>query len=170
MTPRSTFILGGARSGKTRRALALGEPFAERYYIATAEALDDEMSARITHHRQERGAAWTTIEAPLELGAAIAGVRSADAICVVDCLTLWLSNLIGAGRDAELATGALCRTIRTATAHVVLVSNEVGLGVVPETPLGREFRDGQGRLNQAVAAVADHVELVVAGLPLRLKP
>jgi adenosylcobinamide kinase/adenosylcobinamide-phosphate guanylyltransferase len=168
--PRSWLVLGGARSGKTRRALAIGAPFAERYYIATAEALDEEMTARIARHREERAEAWTTIEAPLDLPAAIAGIASADAVCVVDCLTLWLSNVMAAGRDVGAEGWTLCDAIRTARAAVVLVSNEVGLGLVPETPLGRAFRDCQGRLNQRVAAIADQVEFVAAGLPLRLKP
>jgi adenosylcobinamide kinase/adenosylcobinamide-phosphate guanylyltransferase len=170
MTARSWLILGGARSGKTARALAIGEGFTSRIYIATAEALDDEMAARIARHRQERGAAWTTIEAPLELPAKILGIGAVDAVCVVDCLTLWLSNLMGAGRDISAATDELCRAIPQAAPALVMVSNEVGLGLVPETSLGRTFRDHQGRLNQAVAAVTEQVEFVAAGLPLRLKP
>jgi adenosylcobinamide kinase/adenosylcobinamide-phosphate guanylyltransferase len=170
VTARSILILGGARSGKTRRALALGETFPERFYIATAEPLDDEMAARIARHKDERGAAWTTIEAPFDLPAAMLSVASPGAICVVDCLTLWLSNLISASREVERATAELCRAIEAAPASLVMVSNEVGLGLVPETPLGRRFRDHQGRLNQAVAALAEQVEFVAAGLPLRLKP
>ncbi len=170
MSPRSTLIIGGARSGKTQRALALGEPFAERVYIATAEALDEEMSARIVRHRAERGGAWTTREAPLDLPGAISAISSAGAVCVVDCLTLWLSNLMGAGGDIDAATHALCRAIEAAPASLIMVSNEVGLGLVPETALGRDFRDHQGRLNQAVAAVAERVEFIAAGLPLQLKP
>lgn len=169
MTARSILILGGARSGKTRRALAIGEPFAERVYIATGEALDAEMAGRIARHRRERGEAWTTVEAPLDLPAAIAALPG-GAAGIVDCLTLWLSNLMGAGRDAEGATDELLRAIRACPATLVIVSNEVGLGLVPETPLGRAFRDEQGRLNQAVAAAAAEVEFVAAGLPLRLKP
>jgi adenosylcobinamide kinase/adenosylcobinamide-phosphate guanylyltransferase len=168
--PRSWLILGGARSGKTRRALAIGAGFRERVYIATAEALDDEMGERIARHREERGADWTTLEAPLDLPAAIAGIASRDAVCVVDCLTLWLSNLMAAGRPIDTEGEALCGAIAAARCSLVLVSNEVGLGLVPETPLGRAFRDHQGRLNQRVAAVADQVEFVAAGLPLRLKP
>ena len=168
--PRSWLILGGARSGKTRRALAIGASFVERYYIATAEALDDEMAARIAGHREERDEAWTTVEAPLELPSAIAAISSQGAVCVTDCLTLWLSNLMAAGRDIEAAGTALCEAIQAARPAVVLVSNEVGLGLVPETSLGRAFRDHQGRLNQRVAATVDQVEFVAAGLPLRLKP
>jgi adenosylcobinamide kinase / adenosylcobinamide-phosphate guanylyltransferase len=168
--PRSWLVLGGARSGKTRRALAIGAAFSERYYIATAEALDEEMAARIARHRDERAEEWTTIEAPLDVPAAIAGITSADAVCVVDCLTLWLSNVMAARHDVDTAALALCDAVRTARAAVVLVSNEVGMGLVPETPLGRAFRDHQGRLNQRVAAAAEQVEFVAAGIPLRLKP
>ncbi len=167
---RSALILGGARSGKTKRALTLAESFAKRHYIATAEALDAEMRARIEMHKRERGSAWTTIEAPLDLSGAIAGLSSDDAVCVVDCLTLWLSNLMGAGLDVEEATSGLCEAISETKPAIILVSNEVGLGLVPDTPLGRAFRDHQGRLNQALAAAADHVEFVAAGLPLQLKP
>jgi adenosylcobinamide kinase/adenosylcobinamide-phosphate guanylyltransferase len=167
--PRSWLILGGARSGKTSRALAIGASFAQRIYIATAEALDAEMAERIGRHRSERAGAWETLEAPLALPAAIAGIASRDAVCVVDCLTLWLSNLMAAGRDVDAEGASLCDAIRAAQSSIVLVSNEVGLGLVPETPLGRAFRDHQGRLNQRVAAVADQVEFVAAGLPLRLK-
>jgi adenosylcobinamide kinase/adenosylcobinamide-phosphate guanylyltransferase len=170
MTARSWLILGGARSGKTRRALEIGEGFAERYYIATAEALDGEMAARIAHHRAERGGRWRTVEAPLELPAAIGAIASAEAVCVVDCLTLWLSNLMAAGRDVDAGVDALCEAVARAAPAVVMVSNEVGLGLVPETALGRAFRDHQGRLNQRVARVAATVEFVAAGLPIRLKP
>lgn len=170
MSWRSALILGGARSGKTRRALTLAAPFAERFYIATAEALDAEMAVRIEAHRVERGSAWTTIEAPLDLSGAIHALPSTGAICVVDCLTLWLSNLMGANRDIDKATAQLCDAISESRKTLVLVSNEVGLGLVPEMPLGRAFRDHQGRLNQAVAAIAERVEFVAAGLPLQLKP
>ncbi len=171
MSARSCLILGGARSGKTRRALDLAASFGERFYIATAEALDDEMKERISRHKAERaGKGWMTIEAPLELSEAMSGIEAAEAVCIVDCLTLWLSNLMGAGRDVEQATAHLCDAIRTSRATVLLVSNEVGLGLVPETPLGRDFRDRQGWLNQAVAATVEEVEFVVAGLPLRIKP
>jgi adenosylcobinamide kinase/adenosylcobinamide-phosphate guanylyltransferase len=169
MTARTTLILGGARSGKTSRALALCEPFAERYYIATAEALDEEMSARIAAHKNERGDLWKTVEAPLSLADALRSLPTHPCIAVVDCLTLWLSNLMGANRNIEKTTGELCETIISIPAHLVLVSNEVGLGLVPDTALGRTFRDHQGRINQAVAAVVDRVDFVAAGLPMRLK-
>lgn len=168
MTARSTFILGGARSGKTSHALALCEPFPQRIYIATAEAHDEEMAARITAHKQERGDLWTTIEVPLNLPQAIRDLP-ADAICMVDCLTLWLSNLMGAERDIEEATKVLCDAIAAAPCTLVLVSNEVGLGIVPDNALARAFRDHQGRLNRAVAAAVERVEFISAGLPMRLK-
>lgn len=170
VTPQTTLILGGARSGKSRRALVLCDPFDTRYYIATAEALDDEMSARIKAHKLERGDSWITLEAPLELADAIRSLRGhGGAICVVDCLTLWLSNLMGANLNVDQATADLCSAIAETPITIVLVSNEIGLGLVPETALGRTFRDHQGRLNQAVAAVVDRVEFVAAGLPMRLK-
>jgi len=163
-----TLVLGGARSGKTRRALELASAFARKVYIATAEPRDDEMRARITRHAEERGSTWRTVEAPLELANALADTHDAE-IFVVDCLTLWLSNLMHAGRDIEAETQKLLTALETCAAHVVLVSNEVGLGIVPDNALARAFRDAQGRLNQEIARVADVVEFVAAGLPLRLK-
>ena len=164
----ATFILGGARSGKSARAQALAEAAGEtRLYIATAEALDAEMEARIARHKADRGAGWRTAEAPLDL---VAAMDAADApVVLVDCLTLWLSNLMHHQRDVEAETHALCACLGRFDGEVILVSNEVGFGLVPETPLGRAFRDAQGRLNQRVAAVCDVVEFVAAGLPLRLK-
>lgn len=168
---RSYLILGGARSGKSRHALALAEAQSQtRVFIATAEAFDDEMAARIAHHKTERDAAWSTLEAPLELISALGNAPKLGGVCVVDCLTLWLSNLMHADRDLETETQALCEKISDLPIPIILVSNEVGLGLVPETPLGRAFRDAQGRLNQALAAVCDQVEFVAAGLPMRLKP
>lgn len=169
MTARSTLILGGARSGKTSRALALCETYAQRVYIATAEAHDDEMAARIAAHKSEREGRWTTVEAPLDLPQAIRDLSAADAVCVVDCLTLWLSNLMGAGRNIEDASLELCEAIAVAPCALILVSNEVGLGIVPDNALARAFRDHQGRLNQAVAATVERVEFIAAGLPMRLK-
>ncbi|MFN3212109.1 MAG: bifunctional adenosylcobinamide kinase/adenosylcobinamide-phosphate guanylyltransferase [Henriciella sp.] len=163
-------ILGGARSGKSARALRLAEERAStRVFIATAEALDDEMSERIRRHQEERGKGWTTIEAPLDLIGAIGAAASQGEVCVIDCLTLWLSNLMHHGRDVGHETIRLCDHLRTAPTPIILVSNEVGLGLVPETPLGRAFRDAQGRLNQHVAEVCSNVEFVAAGLPISLK-
>ncbi|MEH6695268.1 MAG: bifunctional adenosylcobinamide kinase/adenosylcobinamide-phosphate guanylyltransferase [Hyphomonas sp.] len=164
----ATFILGGARSGKSARAQALAEAAgAARVYIATAEALDEEMEARIARHKADRGAGWRTVETPLDLVPALKA--AAASVVLVDCLTLWLSNLMHHGRDVGAETHALCAFLGQCRGEVILVSNEVGLGLVPETPLGRAFRDAQGRLNQQVAAACDVVEFVAAGLPLRLK-
>ncbi len=165
---RVSLILGGARSGKSARALALAsEP--PHVFIATAEALDGEMRERIRLHKAERGAGWGLVEEPLELAAAIRANAAEGTTLVVDCLTLWLSNLIHHGRDVEAETGRLIAALAAAPGRVVLVSNEVGMGLAPMNALGREFRDAQGRLNQRIAGVADHVEFVAAGLPLVLK-
>jgi adenosylcobinamide kinase/adenosylcobinamide-phosphate guanylyltransferase len=143
-------------------------------YIATAEAGDPEMAARIAAHRARRDDNgrrnfWRTVEAPLELPAAVADEAAVDCPLLVDCLTLWLSNLLHADRCVETETRALCAALREAAGPVVLVSNEVGLGLVPETALGRRFRDAAGRLNQDIAALADRVVFMAAGLPLVLK-
>ena len=173
MRAHTTLILGGARSGKTKRALELAKPLGSPIYIATAEAKDDEMRDRIAHHQAERGAHWTTIEAPLDLVGAL-GKLTADEETrtgvVVDCLTLWLSNIMLANRDVMHEADLLVRTVGSHTCPLIFVSNEVGFGLVPETALGRAFRDAQGHLNQRMAEVADVVELVVSGLPMRLKP
>jgi adenosylcobinamide kinase/adenosylcobinamide-phosphate guanylyltransferase len=165
-----TLILGGARSGKSRYAERLVENAASKgTYCATAEAGDAEMAARIAVHRARRGPFWRTVEAPLALASAIAAHAAQDRPILVDCLTLWLSNLLLAGKQADEEAGALCSALRKAAGTVVLVSNEVGMGLVPETPLGRTFRDAAGWLNQDVAALADRVVFVAAGLPLVLK-
>jgi adenosylcobinamide kinase/adenosylcobinamide-phosphate guanylyltransferase len=167
--PALTLVLGGARSGKSRHAEMLIEAHGCGLYLATAEPGDHEMAARIEAHRARRGAAWTTIEEPLELAAALARHSRADRPILVDCLTLWLSNLMLAGRDLEAATAGLAACLTGLAGPVVLVSNEVGLGIVPDNAQARRFRDGAGRLNQAVAAVCQQVVLVAAGLPLVLK-
>jgi len=166
-----TLILGGARSGKSARAQRLAEDSGLAVcYIATAPALpgDDEWTRRIAHHRANRPAHWRLVEEQHALAPRIAEAEAGECL-LVDCLTLWLANLMRAGSDVEAETAALCEALAGARAEVVLVSNEVGMGLVPDTALGRAFRDAQGRLNQAVAAVADRVEFVAAGLPLVLK-
>jgi adenosyl cobinamide kinase/adenosyl cobinamide phosphate guanylyltransferase len=163
-----TLILGGARSGKSRHAEALVQAGAPPWtYIATAEAYDAEMAARIAEHRARRPAGWITVDAPRDLPGAIAA--AAEAPLLVDCLTLWLSNAMLAEADVETSSQSLIASLLARAAPTVLVSNEVGSGIVPATPLGRRFRDAQGRLNQQVAAVAGRVELIVAGIPLRVK-
>lgn len=162
-------VLGGARSGKTRHALACTERLSpRRVYVATAEPLDNEMRQRIARHRAGRGAGWQTDEAPLDLVQALARTTECDAV-LIDCLTLWLSNLMLANREPEPETDRLLAALFGAQGPVVLVSNEVGLGLVPETALGRHFRDAQGRLNQRVAAAVANVDFVAAGLAIPLK-
>ena len=163
-----TLILGGARSGKSARALTLAAD-APRTMIATAEALDDEMRDRIACHKAERDASWDLAECPLDLSGAIRGLAAPDRVLVVDCLTLWLSNLMHAARDPDADCVDLIGALRAAPGRVILVSNEVGMGLSPMEALSRAFRDAQGRLNQRIAAAADRVEFVAAGLPLTLK-
>lgn len=166
----NTLVLGGARSGKSAFAERLVvESRLIRGYIATATAGDDEMADRIAHHKDRRGGGWTTIEEPLDLAGALRREAGPDRAVLADCLTLWLSNLLFAERDLAVETAVLCDVLAQLPGPVVLVSNEVGMGLVPETPLGRHFRDAQGRLNQAVAAAVPSVVFVAAGLPLVLK-
>jgi adenosyl cobinamide kinase/adenosyl cobinamide phosphate guanylyltransferase len=168
-----TLVLGGARSGKSRYAeeLITRHP-APWIYIATAQAFDEEMRARIAEHQarrndQARNDHWRTIEAPLDLPGAIAQEPARPIL--VDCLTLWLTNLVLGGHDIQAATSALEAVLDSRQTPIVLVSNEVGLGIVPETRLGRSFRDDAGRLNQRMAARARHVLFMIAGLPMTLK-
>lgn len=164
-----TLITGGARSGKSRLAEARARELPGRpVYIATAEPGDAEMAARIARHRAGRGPGWDLVEAPLDLCAALAATEGRGAR-LVDCLTLWLSNLMLAGRDWAPEAARLTAALAAARAPVVLVTNEVGGGIVPENALARAFRDAAGLLNQQVAAAADEVILAVAGLPLRVK-
>ena len=167
--PQLSVILGGARSGKSGLAeqivTATGR---KRVYIATAEAWDDEMRDRIAHHRASRGPDWREIEAPHDLPAALATVQP-DEVVLVDCATLWLTNRMLAEADLAAEAQRLLTTLAACPAPVVVVTNEVGQGIVPDNALARRFRDEQGRLNQALAATADLVVVVFAGLPLVLK-
>ena len=170
MRQGTVLVLGGARSGKSAYAEKLvTESGLDPVYIATGEAGDAEMDRRIVHHRARRGSAWRTIEEPQHVERVLAGEAQEGRGLLVDCLTLWLSNLIHAGADIDVRTRALCETARRVSGLVVFVSNEVGLGIVPDNALGRRFRDAQGRLNQAVAEIADRVVFMAAGLPLYLK-
>jgi adenosylcobinamide kinase/adenosylcobinamide-phosphate guanylyltransferase len=166
---RMTLVLGGARSGKSRYAEALlaTEP-PPWIYVATAQALDDEMTARIAEHRARRDRRWQTLDAPHELAGMLA-TAATGAPMLIDCLTLWLSNRMLADADVEADISALEHALARRTGTVVLVSNEVGFGIVPDNALARGFRDLQGRLNQRIAARADRVILMVAGLPLTIK-
>ncbi len=165
-----TLVGGGARSGKSRYALELARKHGTRLmFLATAEAFDEEMAARIARHRAERGTEFTTIEEPLEIAAAISRIAGADAI-VIDCLTLWLSNMmLTFGRSVETEVEKLIAAARGAPAAVIAVTNETGCGIVPESTLGRDFRDHSGLLNQRIASVADEVYWMVFGQPLRVK-
>lgn len=167
--PALTMVTGGARSGKSRFAedliVATGRP---RRYIATAQAWDEEMRARIAQHQIDRGEDWTTTESPLLLDEALAEVQPQEAV-LVDCATLWLTNHLLADHDLAAHAKALLTALAACPAPVVMVTNEVGFGIVPDNALARRFRDAQGRLNQHMAAQAGLVVLVVAGLPMVLK-
>ena len=170
-----TLVLGGARSGKS--AFAQGEAEAEAavrggaapVMIVTGQAFDEEMRIRIARHVEDRGDRWRTLETPLALAEAVRELTAGD-VAVVDCLTLWLTNQMLAEADLAAETERLLTALAACPARLWLVSNEVGWGLVPETPLGRRFRDEAGRLHQRIAAVADEVFLIAAGLPLRMKP
>ena len=167
--PHLSLILGGARSGKSAFAEALAiSANRPRAYIATSQAFDAEMEAKIAKHRQDRGLDWQTIEAPLDIEAALAEV-TANSIVLIDCLTLWLSNQMHAAADIDAEITNLLTVLSATPNPVICVSNEVGMVLVPDTPLGRQFRDLQGRLNRKIAEQADLAVFVAAGLPLTLK-
>jgi len=161
-----TLVLGGARSGKSAFAESLFASCDAATYIATAEALDDEMTDRIQQHQSRRGDAWTTVEAPLDLAGAMTDIGSP---VLVDCLTIWLSNLMHHEKDIEAEIDSLLAALSAMKQPIVFVSNEVGGGIVPENKLARNFRDLAGIMNQKFAAAADQVFLVIAGLPQQLK-
>lgn len=165
-------ILGGARSGKSKRAEALAEASGKAViYIATAPHFPDdkEWKQRIQQHQRQRPAAWVLEEEQLDLVSLLQGGEYQDKLLLIDCLTLWLSNIMFAEYDVAQEVNSFCQALSSYTGDVVMVSNEVGLGLVPETALGRAFRDEQGRLNQAVAEVVDGAEFVTAGLAIKLK-
>lgn len=165
-------VLGGARSGKSRHAEAWAMAAAGDRpigYVATAQALDDEMAARIAHHAARRGDRWRLHEAPIDLPGAIAAAATGTGAVLVDCLTLWLTNLMLGGHAIAAGRNALIAAIGACPVPLALVANEVGLGIVPDNALARQFRDEAGWLNQAVAQAADRVVFVAAGLPLVLK-
>jgi adenosylcobinamide kinase/adenosylcobinamide-phosphate guanylyltransferase len=163
-------VIGGTRSGKSRYAQARAEATGlQPVYIATAQAFDDEMRTRIARHRADRDARWRTVEAPVALAEAIAAQAAPGTVVLVDCLTLWTSNLLFAERDLATETAALTTTLGAARGPVILVTNEVGWGIVPDNALARRFRDEAGLVNQRVAAAVAEVQLIVAGLPLKMK-
>jgi len=166
-------VTGGTRSGKSYTALRLAEGYKSKVFIATAEAFDDEMRLRIAKHKAERGNEWQTIEAPLDLSNAIANVHDSTAVIVVDCLTVWLSNLMyhneSITEDSLPCSTLLIALKQSCVARIILVTNEVGMGIVPNHPLGRRFRDIAGRLNQRVGTIANQVIFVVCGQCLVIK-
>jgi len=165
-----TLMLGGARSGKSDHALKLAMAAPPPWvFVATAEPLDAEMRDRIRRHKEIRGEGWVTLEEPIDVAGAIERAP-VDAPMVIDCFTLWLSNLMLGGYTVDYEIGRLDAALRTRSAVTIAVANEVGLGIVPETPLGRAFRDQAGALNKHLAAMAGQVILLVAGLPLTIKP
>jgi len=164
-----TLVLGGAASGKSAFAESLcyktGKP---RIYVATAEAFDDEMRQKISDHRAQRGEDWLTFEAPIDV-AAVLETRRADEVVLIDCATLWLSNVLMAEQNTEIAAAGFLACLTACPAQIIVVSNEVGSGIVPDNALARKFRNAQGRLNQILAAEAELVVQVIAGLPQILK-
>ena len=167
--PSLTLVLGGARSGKSAYAEGLVAGRGPGLYVATAEIGDAEMAERIRRHRTRRGPTWTTVEAPLDPIAALEARRPLDRPALVDCLTLWLSNVMAAKRDPEAECERLLAGLEGLGVPAVLVANEVGLGIVPDNALARAFRDAAGRLNQRLAGAADRVVFIAAGLPMVLK-
>ncbi len=169
-SPGAVLVLGGARSGKSTFAERLvAETGLSRHYIATGRAFDDEMRQRIAKHREDRGKGWETHEEPLALAARIADVAREDRAVLVDCLTLWVTNLMLEERDIAAEFAGLAEAIKAAPGRMVFVSNEVGLGIVPDNRMAREFRDHAGRLHQQVAALVPEVYFIAAGLPLKMK-
>ena len=169
-----TLLLGGCRSGKSRRALELGrqERVSQKIFIATCQPQDDEMRQRVIRHQKERSEHWTTKEVPLNLPEAVQQHSTSDTLVLIDCLTLWVSNLMFATDlpdEIDRATEKLCRTLSVVAGPLILVSNEVGAGIVPENDLARRYRDAVGWVNQRVAAVADHVIWMVAGIEVKVK-
>jgi adenosylcobinamide kinase/adenosylcobinamide-phosphate guanylyltransferase len=170
--PRVTLLTGGARSGKSTRALELAAPYARKAFVATAEPFDDELRERIARHRAERDASYTTVEEPLDPAAAVRALAGSVDVAVVDCLTVWVANLLhhrGADRETYEELEALVALAASPPVDLILVSNEVGMGIVPADAVSRRYRDLLGAVNRRVAAVADDVTLMVSGLPLSLK-
>ncbi|PZM13221.1 bifunctional adenosylcobinamide kinase/adenosylcobinamide-phosphate guanylyltransferase [Rhizobium tubonense] len=170
VSPGTILVLGGARSGKSRFAEKLvADCGLERHYVATGRAWDEEMRDRIAQHRADRGDLWTTHEEPLDLVDCLSSIDSEGRAILVDCLTLWVTNLMMEELDMAAEFAALAEFLAGAKARIVLVSNEVGLGIVPENRMARDFRDHAGRLHQMIAATAAEVYFVAAGLPLKMK-
>lgn len=175
ITPATTLVTGGCRSGKSRHAQNLAEavPGGRRCYIATCVPLDEEMERRVARHQADRGPEWRTVEEPIAVARAIDAHSVEADVILVDCLTLWISNLMGAGKDMDAVVAAareLAETVRRSACPVILVTNEVGAGIVPENALARAYRDTAGLVNQTLAAACDRVVWTVAGIPVQIKP
>jgi adenosylcobinamide kinase/adenosylcobinamide-phosphate guanylyltransferase len=164
------FVLGGARSGKSRHAETLARNGGDVIYLATAQARDEEMADRISRHKNDRPANWRTEEAPIDVAQSIRTLCKPGTVLIVDCLTLWLNNLFEADRDIAKETDKLIRAMRDAGGRIIVVSNEVGQGIVPDNALARQFRDEAGLMNQSALAAADEAFFMIAGAPLRIKP
>lgn len=170
--PKIILITGGARSGKSTHALKLAARYRRKYFVATGQALDDEMSARIEFHRATRPVDFETVEEPVNVVVALEKIRASADVVVLDCLTLWLSNLMHIHADDEAIVGEadrLAQALEHAAFDTIVVTDEVGLGIVPDHPMARRFRDLLGWTNQKIASVADEVLLMVAGFPLKVK-
>ena len=166
---RVTLVLGGARSGKSRYAETLAARHKQRIYLATAEIIDAEMRERVELHRAQRGKGWRTLEVPLDLVGALREADRPGSFALVECITIWINNLIYHDKDVAAELKLLGDALTKLEGRVVLVSNEVGLGIVPDNALARRFRDEAGRANQALAQATDEVIFVAAGLPMVLK-
>lgn len=170
MSSKIIFIIGGARSGKSSFALKEASTIpGKKAYIATAEALDSEMKVRIERHKKDRGNNWDTYEEPLKIAEIFREIKDKYNVIVIDCLTLWLSNLIHSNKDIEGEIESFCHLLSTVHCSLFIVSNEVGMGIVPDNEMAREFRDMTGVLNQKIAETADEVYLVTAGIPVKIK-
>lgn len=167
--PKISLILGGAKSGKSKYAEDLTSNYENRLYIATAEARDEEMKDRIKAHQKQRGTTWQTIEESLNIKDHLEAQHEPNSVILIDCMTMWLSNLFEQNWNIETETKLLLKALPNCSADVILVSNELGLSIVPENALARKFRDEQGILNQKLAKGANNVVFIAAGLPINLK-
>jgi adenosylcobinamide kinase/adenosylcobinamide-phosphate guanylyltransferase len=167
-----TLVTGGSRSGKSSHALELAEQYKHKVFIATAQAMDDEMRSRIQKHREERGESFRTIEEPLDIADAVSSVTDTDGVIVLDCLTVWLGNLLyhlQTEEERKKTIDGFLKVLESPPCDIIIVTNEVGMGIVPENELSRDFRDQAGFLNQQVAKLADTVAFIVSGIPMTLK-
>lgn len=167
-----TLITGGARSGKSRHALELASEYDRKAFIATAQAFDDEMKDRITKHQAERGDSFANVEEPIDLAGAISSLPQDTEAAVVDCLTVWIGNLMhkyGEDTDTFSEVDSLLKILAEPPCDIILVANEVGMGIVPENGMARKYRDITGRLNQDIASLADTVIITVSGIPVTIK-